>query len=746
MPTLFCLIPLDPLATGPAVAATGALVCLVSVVVESAAQSADILRVNDPTSSPSLSPGGSIPIRRWAGAEQDDVAFFMRRIGFADAAVSRSGADGGVVVRASGAVAQVKVGSTATPRSEVEQIYGVARSEGKLGLVFSFAGFTADATSWAEEVGIALFVLKSAATAGPIGTLATRLVTESQRTSPQGNLASAPRPKRRLIRTAADAEIVAAEWMRWMGFRGSTRTPTGADGGIDVRATGAVAQVKMHAKPIGRPDVQQLYGAARGRRALFFSLDTYTDEARSWADEVGMALFRFDLQGEPEAVNSAGRAMLAPTRSVKAETLGGLLNKAAAVRSLSSHLLVHLAPGDEGIADGRALAEAVAATVDKPLRVITADQLRSVNSEVRLLQRLVPGQVIYLDRVELFPTGPLRTLLVALCDHLVLQPSDGSRLVDLVGQHVLLEKLEIVLEAARRRDQPVDHLLLAGPPGSGKFTLAGFMAREMGAGVRVTSGSKLVQTGDVSAILTDLQPGDVLVIDEIHQMDPEVEQMLYQAMEDFQLDIVLGRGPTARSIRLDLPRFTLVGATTNPGALSARLRDRFRLQLTVEPPSPDELSSLVQRIWDRAELAYENGAARLVAERSMGMPRRARHLAFYLVRARTVRAKLNTPLTADSISAVLDDYVFDDDGFTGVDWLLQDWGSGGTTPSYGPHGSLPTVSMIASTSIPWTRGSDARDGLGPLGKAIPFTLVMPRLRSKNAMMLRWEVRDIPLMR
>ena len=714
--------------------------------------------MNDPTIAPSLSPGGSVPIGRWAGVEQD-AALLMRRLGFPDAVVTPSGADGGVAVRASGAVAQVNVGSTATPRSEAEQLYGVARSEGKLGLFFSFVGFTADAIAWAEEVGVALFVLQSAGTASPIGTLATRLVTESHRSSARAS--SASRPERRLIRTAADAEIVAAEWMRWMGFRDATRTPTGADGGIDVMSTGAVAQVKMHAKPIGRPDMQKLYGAARGRRALFFSLQSYTDEARSWADQVGMALFRFDLQGEPTAVNSAAGTMLAPARSVKGdelmdrvtsvavrpdETFGALLAKGKLLGSLGSHMLLHLTPGDEGIADGRALAELAAATIDKPLRVITADQLRSVNSEVRLLQRLVPGQVVYLGRVELFPTGPLRNLLAALCDHLVLQPSDGTRLVDLVGQHLLWEKLEIVLEAARRRGQPVDHVLLAGPPGSGKFTLAGIVAREMGASLRVTSGSKLVRTADVAAILTDLQPGDVLFIDEIHRMHPEVEQVLYRAMEDFQLDVVLGSGPTARSIQLDLPKFTLVGATTNPGALSAPLRDRFRLQLTVEPPSPDELTSLVQRIWDRAELAYEDGTARLVAERSIGMPRRARHLAFYLVRARTVRSKLHTPLTADSLSAVLDDYVFDDDGFTGVDWLLQDWGFGGTTPSYGPHGSLPIVLMIASTSIPWASGSDARDGLGPLGKAIPYTLVMPRLRSKNAMMLRWEVRDVPLMR
>ena len=140
-----------------------------------------------------------------------------------------------------------------------------------------------------------------------------------------------------------------------------------------------------------------------------------------------------------------------------------------------------------------------------------------------------------------------------------------KRLAGFVGQQLLREKLEIILEAARRRGQPVDHVLFAGPPGLGKTTLAGIIACEMGAGLRVTSGPALVRSGDVAAILTDLQPGDVLFIDEIHRMGRAVEELLYPAMEDFQLDIVLGRGPTARSIRLDLPRFTLVGATTRTG-------------------------------------------------------------------------------------------------------------------------------------------------------------------------------------
>ena len=170
-----------------------------------------------------------------------------------------------------------------------------------------------------------------------------------------------------------------------------------------------------------------------------------------------------------------------------------------------------------------------------------------------------------------------------------------KKLADFVGQHLLREKLEIVLEAARRREQPVDHVLFAGPPGLGKTTLAGIMASEMGAGFRVTSGPALVRSGDVAAILTDLQPGDVLFIDEIHRMGRAVEELLYPAMEDFQLDIVLGRGPTARSIRLDLPRFTLVGATTRTGLVTGPLRDRFGIVARLELYSDAELEAIVRR-------------------------------------------------------------------------------------------------------------------------------------------------------
>ena len=198
-----------------------------------------------------------------------------------------------------------------------------------------------------------------------------------------------------------------------------------------------------------------------------------------------------------------------------------------------------------------------------------------------------------------------------------------KRLADFVGQRLLREKLEIVLEAARRRGQPVDHVLFAGPPGLGKTTLAGIMACEMGAGWRVTSGPALVRSGDVAAILTDLQPGDVLFIDEIHRMGRAVEELLYPAMEDFQLDIVLGRGPTARSIRLDLPKFTLVGATTRTGLITGPLRDRFGIVARLELYSELELEAIVRRTSGLLGVELTPGGATEISRRSRGTPRLA---------------------------------------------------------------------------------------------------------------------------
>lgn len=200
------------------------------------------------------------------------------------------------------------------------------------------------------------------------------------------------------------------------------------------------------------------------------------------------------------------------------------------------------------------------------------------------------------------------------------------RLSEYIGQDKAKENLSIYIKAAKQRNESLDHVLLYGPPGLGKTTLSNIIAKEMGVNIRVTSGPAIEKQGDLVAILTNLAEGDVLFIDEIHRLPRQVEEILYPAMEDYSLDIIIGKGPAARSIRLDIPHFTLVGATTRSGQLSAPLRDRFGVLLRLELYTPEQLALIVERSAGILRIPIDHDGALEIASRSRGTPRIANRL------------------------------------------------------------------------------------------------------------------------
>jgi Holliday junction DNA helicase RuvB len=243
-----------------------------------------------------------------------------------------------------------------------------------------------------------------------------------------------------------------------------------------------------------------------------------------------------------------------------------------------------------------------------------------------------------------------------------------KRLRDYIGQEALREQMEIFIQASRNRGDSLDHVLIFGPPGLGKTTLAHIIAVEMNVSLRQTSGPVLEKAGDLAALLTNLEPGDVLFIDEIHRLSPMVEEILYPAMEDYQIDILIGEGPAARSIKLDLPRFTLVGATTRAGLLTSPLRDRFGIVQRLEFYSVEELAEIVTRSARILNVAMDREAAREVATRSRGTPRIANRL---LRRVRDyAEVKARGAVSAEIADQALNMLKVDRNGFDHMDRRL----------------------------------------------------------------------------
>ena len=306
-------------------------------------------------------------------------------------------------------------------------------------------------------------------------------------------------------------------------------------------------------------------------------------------------------------------------------------------------------------------------------------------------------------------------------------------LEEYVGQPKICENLSVFIQAANKRQESLDHVLLYGPPGLGKTTLANIIANEMGAQIRSTSGPVIEKPGDLAAMLTNLEEGDVLFIDEIHRLNPQVEEILYPAMEDFQLDIMIGQGPAARSIKMDLPRFTLLGATTRAGLLTNPLRDRFGMMMRLEFYNHADLSHIVKRSASLLEIKTNENGAEEVARRSRGTPRIANRL---LRRVRDfAEVEHDSEITLDVAKSALDRLDVDEYGLDYLDRKLL-------AALIDKYGGGPTGLDTLAASIAEERDT-IEDVLEPYLMQEGFLTRTPRGRMATPLAYTHLKRDLP---
>lgn len=544
--------------------------------------------------------------------------------------------------------------------------------------------------------------------------------------------------------------------MRQIGFADAAVTAAGTDGGVDVRSAEAVAQVKARATATSRPELQQLYGVARaeGKAALFYSLGSYTQGAIDWAKEVGVALFVLESTGSARPVNtSAEQLVLAAKRPEDGQrsqgdspprTFGAMLDKATERGSDFENLLVHLGPGPKAAEHGRALAQLVSSATEQTLRIIgTTEVGTGPGLPIRLVQSLRAGDVVYLDQVEKFP-GETLPLLLAACSGQLALSDTADTIRDLWGsvEDIPTDELLGQVREADKEERPAPHTLLVGGSGQPWGRFVSLVCSEMASGLRVSSARQLKRGGDLAALVAELQPGDILVIERADLLSDAVQAMLAECAL-FRLEITLGSEPTARRVTLELPRFTLMATAPSIKSLSPAVQSVFGHIQSIES-SAAALARLARNVWQRAGVGHETDAAQVVANQAAGHARRALHLARFIADSASGH---DSPLSAARVAALLDGSKFDDDDWTEIDWLLLGWGSGTAIAGLSDTGhQLPKVTVIASTSIPWARGRDARDALGPLSGSFAATLAMPEIRSVNETMLRWELGDVPLFR